>query len=224
MSILFEFEDNLNISINSISVVGSFNGFNMLEGRMNKLGTKWKMEIEIQPGEYYYKFIINGNIKINDPIANYYVYEDDEVWSGLIINSQNKRLYNNTEYTVHIENYNIQNYLEENLSLVNKKDFNLLIDKKVVVRFEFTQITGLHSATVLWCTPTGEIYDSAESVIVSVDGKPNINWFLLELNKIEATYVEGAWTMKLLIDGIAVLEDRFNLKKMNTYGPQGMIC
>ena len=44
------------------------------------------------PGEYHYKFLINGEIKPNDPLPLYYPDSNEELWSVLIINEEGKRL------------------------------------------------------------------------------------------------------------------------------------
>ncbi len=219
MIVKFEFQQIQNFNIDSVSVIGSFNQYNAIMGRMYKRDNTWYLDVELKEGEYYYKFLINDQIKLNDPSANVYSPgKDNEVWSVLIMNHENKRLYNNTQYTVNIENYNITNLVHEQQLDSNKRDFNLFLDKKVVARFEFNNITGFHSATAVWCTPDGKIFNAAESILVSVEGnKSTFIWFILQIDDNNHTYPEGLWTLKLFIDGSYILEDRFNLSKRNTY-------
>ena len=153
MNVKLEYEETQNFIIQSISVIGTFNDFDPNKGKMLKEDGKWIFQCSLLPGEYHYKFLINGEIKLNDPLANlYYPDSNEELWSVLIINEEGKRLYNNEEYSLHIGNYNMTSNIYEEIMPINKKEFNVMLDKKVVMCFEFKEVTGLHSVTVVWFT------------------------------------------------------------------------
>lgn len=227
MKITFEYEEIKYLPINSLSILGSFNDYDIEKGRMNKQGNKWVLECTVKPGQHLYKFLINGSIKLNDPAANLYLPDDnDELWSVLIIDEEDNRLYNNEEYTVHIEQYNITSNIYEEQVPNNKKDFNLLIDKKVVTRFKFTHVTGLHVVTAVWFTATGELFQVAENNLYTPKGEedePIIMWFWIDLDDSKKIYCHGLWTMKLFVDGEFILEDKFNVGRMSTYSSTGQL-
>ena len=148
MEIIFEYEEKEYLAISTISVIGDFNNYDPLKGQMIKENNKWSFKYDLPPGEHYYKFLINGELRLNDPTANVYLPDDnEELWSVIMINEQDQRLYNNTQYTTHIEKYNITSNIYEEEFVVNKKNFNMILDKKIVIRLQFTNVTGLHAVT-----------------------------------------------------------------------------
>lgn len=223
MEIDFEYEDNEYLAIDTISVVGEFNDYDPNKGQMKKENNKWSYNCELPMGEHKYKFLINGEIKLNDPTANIYFPDDnEELWSVIIINDQGQRLYNNTQYTAHIDKYNINSILNEEV-VANKKNFNILLDKKVVTRFEFTNVTGLHTVTVAWYTPDRNLFQITENNLFTPqgEGKPIKMWFWMDLEDETRKYPCGAWTIKLFIDGDFILEDKFTLSETSSYSSQG---
>lgn len=227
MKIIFEYEETHYLPIRSISVIGDFNDYDTNKGKMSKSGNKWVLESQVKQGQHFYKFLINECIKLNDPIANLYLPNprDEELWSILIVNEEGNRLYNNSEYAIHIQNYNITNNIYEKQTDINKKDFNTLLDKKVVTRFEFINVTGLHSVSAVWFNSYGELFDAAESMLFTPEGhgdQPIIIWFSLDIQDNKRIYSDGLWTIRLFIDGSFILEDKFNLGKLGIY-PQNSI-
>lgn len=223
MEINFEYEDNEYLAIDTISVVGEFNDYDPNKGQMKKENNKWSYNCELPMGEHKYKFLINGEIKLNDPTANIYFPDDnEELWSVIIIDDQGQRLYNNTQYTAHIDKYNINSILNEEV-VANKKNFNILLDKKVVTRFEFTNVTGLHTVTVAWYTPDRNLFQITENNLFTPqgEGKPIKMWFWMDLEDETRKYPCGAWTIKLFIDGDFILEDKFTLSETSSYSSQG---
>lgn len=227
MKVTFEYEETQYLSIKSIAVIGDFNTFDASKGEMKKEGDKWVLECIAEPGQHFYKYLINDGIKLNDPLANLYLPDDHgELWSVLMISEEDVRLYNNAEYTVHIEQYNISSNIHEGQVPNNKKDFNLFIDKKVVTRFEFTSVTGLHSVTAIWFNALGEVFETSENHLYTPEGdedKPLVIWFWINLEDSKRTYHHGLWTMKLFIDGQFVLEDKFNIGRISTYSSAGLL-
>lgn len=227
MIITFEYKETPYLHVNNISVIGSFNEYNPNLGRMKRIDDKWIWTTSIPTGEYKYKFFINNCIKLNDVSANMYSPDDNgELWSCLIINKDDLRLYNNTSYSVNIDDYALSSQIYDGDIKVNKKDFNLALDKKVVSRFTFTNITGIHSVTVLWFDAAKNFFDYSENILFSSEeilDKPIVLWFWIDLQKRDVIYSEGIWTMKLFIDGEFALEDIFHIGKAARYSPTGNI-
>lgn len=227
MKVVFKYEES-NIDIKSISVIGSFNNYNIENGKMNKEDGIWTCSCEIPSGEHFYKFIINGELKLNDPLANMYLpNEKEELWSVIMINDDDERMYNNTQYTVHIDKYNMNSSVSEEENVAIKKSFNKTVDDKVVTRFTFTNVTGLHTATVCWYTPSGELFQVTENNLFSPSkdsSEPITLWFWMELSNNKKICQEGMWKIKLFIDGGYILEDTFNLIHNGMYSAQGKYC
>ncbi len=226
MTINFTYEETEYLPINTISVIGSFNNYEPSKCKMVKDNNIWSFNCNLPSGEHKYKFLINGELKLNDSTANIYLPDDnEEVWSIVMINDEDQRLYNNTEYTVHIDKYNISSSISEKLPTANKKVFNTLLDKKVVTRFEFINVTGLHTVTTAWYTPKGELFQVVENNLFKPENedKPICQWFWMDLKNDTQKYPTGTWTMKLFVDGEFILEDEFNLVKANRYSANGKV-
>lgn len=223
MNVVIKYDNSQYITIQTISVIGSFNGFDASKGVMNKEGNVWVFKANLPPGEYRYKLLINNELRLNDPYANVYEPDDqDELWSLIMINKQGMRLYNNNEYAVHIEDYKLSNVLTESDRLESKKNFSIDMDKQIVARFQFTDISGLHAVTVAWYTPQGELFQSAENALFSPENQEMVTlWFWMDVQETDKTNAIGVWTMRLFIDGEYVLEDNFVIGKSGIYTSQG---
>ena len=95
----------------------------------------------------------------------------------------------------------------------NKKAFVLGKDNAVVTRLEFENVTGLHTVSSVWYSPQGKVVQALEENLFTPDdmvGMPLVLWFALNLTP-EKQYSAGIWSMKLLIDGMYILEDSFTL-------------
>lgn len=225
MEVDFKYQPSKYMDVKSIAVFGSWNDFDLSNAtQMSEINGVWQCKIDINPGEYKYKFIVNNEMKLNDPLANIYMPDDkEELWSTLIINKDDKRLYNNVQYGVHVDKYNLNSVIFDDEPKGNQKQFNRSVDKKVVARFEFTQITGLHPITVAWISPDGHIFQYTENNLFTdeKDDKPVRMWFWLDLDK-EEIYPKGNWKLKFFIDGEFVFEDDFSLVDNSNYSKTGL--
>ncbi|WP_129597915.1 hypothetical protein [Anaerophilus nitritogenes] len=224
MKVNFEYEENEYFPIHSISIIGDFNNYDTNKGKMIKKNNRWYFNCNLSSGEYKYKFLINGELKLNDPTANIYVPDEhEELWSMILINEQDQRLYNNTQYTTHIKAYHITSMVSEENIISNKKNFNILLDKKVVTRFEFSNVTGVHTVTTAWYTPTGKLFQTTENNLFnsSKDDQPIMMWFWMDLENKTREIPYGIWAVKLFIDGAFILEDKFNVSTTSSYSSKG---
>ena len=140
--------------------------------------------------------------------------ENDVLWSVLMINSYKERLYNNQQYTVDIREYIFTDNIYEDSLPQNKKVFIPPSDKMIATRFIFKNVTGLHTVSILWIMPDGEVFDICEDNLFSNDILLNETtiWFYLNLHKNGVSYPLGIWKLKLFIDGDFILEDKFEIK------------
>lgn len=207
--IVFE-EPEFNIDIFKVEIIWDNDDTENTEMHKNINGV-WSAEInELPKGTYTYRFLINGIFTINDYNANIYEPDDEgKLWSALVIDSEGRRLYNNTQYGVHIEAVQItdDNYEDIDDSIF---EFDSSTSKQVVVRYEFAKITGAHTASVLWINPSGRIKAWSEEIVIpSID--KNMLWFGLDTSNI---YKEdsGEWNILLFIDGKYIFSHSFFLK------------
>ena len=206
------------ISIKMMSVIGSFNAFDPKKGIMELKNGCWVTKIDLPPGDHRYKFLINGVIKLNDPAANIYLPDDlDELWSAIIIDDQEQRRYNNQRYTVNIRDYCLTSSVTDKPVLQKKCKFNPLMDKKVVARFEFDQITGLHAVTAVWCDQYGRVFEYAENNLYAESLDPVFLWFWIDIDNFDRKFTEGFYKLKFFIDGGYVLEDEITISCESTY-------
>ena len=225
MSIRIDLEEIPELDIRNVSVIGSFNGYDAAKGVLEKEGDVWFTYIALEPGEHYYKFLINNEILLNDPNANIYLpHAEDGLWSVIKINEEGERLYNNEPYAVHIEDYAVSGTITEEKININKKSFHLRMDKQLVVRLGFREIVGLHAVTVVWYDSRGAFYQMSEQKLYAAEQKEMVFlWYWLDLTEFEKEYSEGLWTMKLFIDGSYVLEDKFSVTSSITYSRDSLL-
>lgn len=224
MVVNFRYEEDENVRIDSISVVGEFNEFNPDKGIMEKTGNVWNFDLELPFGEYKYKFLINQNLRLNDSEANLYMPDDnEELWSLIIINEEGIRLYNNEEYSVNIDSYYMNSMVSEADDILLKKAFNTNVDEKAVVRYGFTNVTGIHTVTVAWYNPHGQLVQYTDNNLFKgeEDKEPLFMWFWLDLKENKAKLEYGNWTIKLFINGQFILADRFSISNASSYSSKG---
>lgn len=214
--ITFEYPVTEYLAIASIEITGLPPNAAATPYKLAKSGDKWQGSFDIPPGEYRYRFLINQSISLNDPMANYYMPDEKEqLWSVLKVNDSGQRLFNAVEYTVNISGYNITDNMYQQAQAQNKKSFVHQKDERVVTRFEFDNVTGLHTVTTVWFTPLGEVFQVLEENLFKPEEgyyDPLILWFWLSLNENKA-YPSGSWRVKLFIDGMYILEDEFKLTR-----------
>ena len=208
----FEYRDNGPWFAENVSVIGSFNQFDPAQGQMTKTGGTWTLDRELPPGEYMYRFLVNGEIEFNDPYANiYYPDDNNKLYSVILVDKDGKRRYNNTEYTVHIDSYSISGEITRDAHDSVRKTYDLNRDKQVVTRFGFSSVTGLHTVTAVWMSPDGKVFEYSENVLFTPEEDtrdPIYIWFWLSL---ERELLHGPWDIFLYIDGEFILEDTFDI-------------
>lgn len=222
MSIQIRYKEQPGIPVETVSVLASFCGYAVGQGKMHRDGECWIYETKLPAGEYYYKFLINGTLLLNDPAANCYVSRNEmetELWSYFRVALSGKRLFNNTQYSVAIEDYSLS-AAEAEGEIAEKHKFSAILDKKVVARFVFAEVKGVHPVTVLWCDYSGNVREYTEQILLPEENKATL-WFWLNLDEME--HPEGKWTMKLYIDGKYVLEDGFQIGNAFLYDQAGRI-
>lgn len=209
LKIVFE-EPEFKIQIIKVDILWCDSTMNKIE--MRKITkNKWVTEIEeLTKGTYTYRFLINGLFTLNDPNAN--IYEPDnegKLWSVIVIDDEGRRLFNNEQYRVYINSIQITDDYYEDID-DSVFEFSNDTSKQIVVRYEFTKITGAHTVSALWINSLGNIKAWSEEIIMPTDER-NLVWFGLNIANI---YEEesGEWNILLFIDGKYILDHSFLLK------------
>ena len=225
MNIQIRYPEQPGMAVDTVSVIGSFNGYDAASGKMRLEENDWIYEAKLPAGEYYYKFLLNGEVLLNDPEANSYVprkEEETELWSYLKVNHVGERLYNNSKYAVNVADYQLSAAISTEHG-TEKHYFSSVLDKKVVARFGFDRVTGIHPVTVLWCDRAGTVREYTEQLLLPLgEGEEQaVLWFWLDIEKQEPA--EGGWTVKLFIDGQFILEDNFQIGNTFLYTRDGKL-
>lgn len=176
---------------------------------------QWNCRCELPPGEYGYRFLVNEALELNDPQANVYQPDaENKLWSYLRIGSDGKRRYNWEPYPVTLTGFAVTSVVGEKLPALQKKKFNLHVDKQAAAGFQFSNVSGLHTVTTAWFGPTGTLYEYSESILCGETGGEPILWFWLPL---DSTSPQGRWRFTLFVDGEALLTDYFLAEQQNVY-------
>ncbi|MGX8796851.1 hypothetical protein ACR6HW_12330 [Fusibacter sp. JL298sf-3] len=224
MAITLRYENTEYFEIKTLSVIGSFNDYDPGRGRMTLEGNEWVYTFEVGPGEHLYRFWVNDAYELVDPEAGLFSVDDaDKLWSLVLIDEQNQRLYNSEDSSVHVEQYFMYNKITNEALNGSKKIFNLMFDQEVCVKFEFTDIVGLHNATIVWFSPFGDVLQVDEHPIFLEDETVSEFhlWSALPIAEIGGQYAQKGWRVNLFINGSFVLEDMFDVHRSSGYSSLG---
>lgn len=209
IKITFEKPD-MAISISSVEIIWNTHELENTEMHKERLEDKWIAEADISSkGTYTYRFLINGLFTLNDPNANMFQPDSEgKLWSAIVIDEQGRQLFNNEQYSVNIESVQIADdyYDDKNES---QYEFATTNTNHIVTRYEFTNVTGVHTASVLWLNPNGEISAWAEEAILPTN-ESSYAWFGLDTINMDSNSA-GIWNILLFIDGKYVFAHTFTI-------------
>lgn len=212
----FEYECLIGIPVFSARIVW-YNNI-MPPTEMININGMWQTELLIYEGSYFYRILINEKILINDYGANMYLPDEySMLWSVINVNGDGQRLYNNEQYNVNVDSCCICNNCNNDvLPKESTKVFHLNNDSIVAGCFAFSEVTGIHTISAIWLNPAGNVVDVTENNLFKEDDNAII-WLCLDLKSKNMRYINGMWTIKLIIDGKYILEDRFTIKGRADY-------
>jgi len=185
-----------------VSLIGDFNNWqgdkNPME--MDEEGV-WCTELKLKPAEYYYKFLIDDKFTMNDPTANMYLpydKEEEKLASVYIINEKGQHMQNTRTYKLHLENYLMSDKILNTFSEKDKKHFENK-DEKVLVHFNFTEVEGIHTLSIVWNNPEGKYYHYTEGILWQEKMTEPVDiWFWLDLKK---QMTSGEWYFDIYLNG-----------------------
>ncbi len=210
MKITFNEPDG-EFTVSSVQLIWNSDVLPPLVMTKSLLSNQWVADIgELSEGRYEYRFLINDRFSLNDPSANMYKLSDKKLWSLIAIDENGCQLFNNEQYTVNIESIQINNdfYSDEK---ENQTDFSTDKDEQAVIRYEFTDVTGAHTASVLWLAPDGNVSGWAEEIITDANEENQYVWFSIDFAAL-SDICSGRWSVLLFIDGQYICRNDFVLK------------
>lgn len=175
---------------------------------MHKENNVWVCEIELLTGEYLYKFLINGELPLYDPLNNLYELDENEnLWSLLVIDSQKGRLLNPEHYHVILKSFRFE--LNTNKKYI--KGYSCVLEPRITATIDCTDVTGIHGMTVAWYAPNNKLFEYAETAVCADDKQQFSAMFWLSLEENQNYIQSGKWIFRLFIDGFLVLEEFFSI-------------
>jgi 1,4-alpha-glucan branching enzyme len=152
------------IEVNSVALAGTFNNWNGDRNYMNKRenGEGWEIELAISKGRHLYKFVVNGEAWILDPL-NPSVSEDGQNNSAITVTEQGEVLVRTLEVSKEQPGY-----MYENFTAIESPEW---IKKSVIYELHIRAFTenGLNGLTdkidyfnkmginTLWLMPFNEV-------------------------------------------------------------------
>lgn len=194
------------INIDSVFVVGNFLSNFSEPIEMKQEGDLWKCEIDLLPGEYLYKFLLNQELPIFDPFNNLFEQDSEgELWSLIMINSEGERLLNPERYHINLTSYQL-------LAGTDKKylrGYSEVVPPKVVATIICDNITGVHGVTAAWYAPDKTLYEYSENIICAEGDESVSIKFWIDYGSAYSKYTSGQWCFRLFINGVLIIEDFF---------------
>jgi hypothetical protein len=120
------------LKVNTVEIVWRNNIKQITEMQNN--GELWEAELNLTKGEYHYRFFINRTVLLNDPSANSYITDDNNmIWSVLSIGKDGDKINSSIQNAIILDNYLISNRkIEGNeINPVKKNIFNTFLDDMV---------------------------------------------------------------------------------------------
>ena len=74
-----------NDSASSVSIAGTMNGWSTTATPMTKSGSTFTCSLDLEPGIYEYKFVVNGNTWVKDPNNNYTNVPTDSQFNNVLV-------------------------------------------------------------------------------------------------------------------------------------------
>ncbi len=204
-------EPEYSLPISSVKLLFRNSDINDIVLKKQPFSKQWTAEIgELPCGRYEYRFLINEKFTLNDPSANMFSPDNEnKLWSLLAIDENGDRLYNNEQYNVHIESVQINDdYYDD----VRESIMEFATDKsrQAVLRYGFSEVTGAHTVSILWVSPTENISGWTEETLTDTEASEYI-WFGLDFNDLK-DICSGTWSAFLFVDGSCVLKNDFTVK------------
>lgn len=218
MNVILKYIESTEYKIHEISVIGNFNGYEAEKGKMSKHGKEWRFECSLPSGTYYYRFLVNRELLLNDPWNNLFEpKEGKELWSVLYINQKGLWLCNPEPYHMTIKCCELIGRVKLTEKIrKNTLDLLRMDELKAVVYFE--KLYGLHTVTAAWYLPDGQLFSYEEKMVYTSLLHDRKEVYLpLKTKEVLKRGTEGIWNMILFFDGAYCFKKEFVVEREKAY-------
>jgi hypothetical protein len=197
---------------NEIALLGSFNNWDLnskdlivTEGR--------NLELELDSGVYYYKFLVDNQFWCNDPQAKGYVSDGKEAINSVLhVGEDTDELITNKDYGQVID-ISLANQFKEDFLLnkgqAEKKPCFNCQDHQIYIYNTIKNFVGEIELSYVWCKPDLGIYNAESTLLQGIGGEQRLyNYINLRSNNLQP----GQWKVFILANGLVIEEVEFLLK------------
>lgn len=168
---------------------------------------EWFCEYEENISKY--KFVVNNIIRLNDPMAQRYVYDDNwEVWSVT-----DRYIYKENQAKI-VDYVTTDGIIKGVKKTTRKSEYVYSKPLDIYTAVELQDIKGLHSITYICFQPDGSIYmieeDSVGQFATEICNYEII--FKNHISRIQGRNAEGMWIIQVYLDGRCIVKDYFVVK------------
>lgn len=213
MNVKLHYDAELDWEIQTMSVIGSFNGFAPGQVNMERGEGGWECEMQLPPGEHLYKFLANGELPLHDPYNN--LFEEDgagNLWSLIIIDENGQRLFNPEQYGINIDEYHLSAKEKRN----DLGSYSNVTEQKITAILRCNNISGLHCITAAWYAPDGSLFEYSDNPVCTENDEDVSVMFWIERDSALQINENGAWKLRIFVDGDLIMEDFFTITSSET--------
>lgn len=210
-----------NVFGQEVALVGDFNNWAYQKKFTNHNFKQEIINIKLENGAYQYKFLIDGQLWLNDPQADLYVNNGNDALNSVVEVGENTSQNITNENHGEIADVILDDAFDEKIltgdKVINeKKEFNLQ-NKQVYIYNTLKNCVGEVELSYVWCTPDFKIYDW-ESILVQ--GQNEDQRLYNYINLTDEIAKPGNWKVFILINGQVLTRKEFTLKA-NFYYKRG---
>lgn len=208
MSVIITFEDE---KAEMVELIGEITGNKQSIPLSWVDDDLWAVELDLNPGEFQYNFLIDGLVEIVDPLANKYSLADEDKLMSVI----------NIDDNGNWQDFMLKTPVKADELIISKELYGEEItrfrtyDEKVVVYLSVEDVYDLHQINFIWYEPHGYIFYETSSILwqpANSSDKKVIVWSWFEIASQIPPLVPGEWAVRVFIDGKEVAENFFYLK------------
>lgn len=212
MNRIFRF-DNMN-KVNQVEIIYRyFDEDRYYRSDMKFIDNVWQTELSFVKDKIFYKYIVNGVIRLNDSNADEYYSEDDnEVWSVADLHTDSGT---NEHILYDLKCKIIKAIPEKDVMYQDCRIFTYGKDKIISTYVEVKNISGIHSITVIWHQPDGNIYKVEEApIVVERSYVRDVNaGFWIKLDDMQGDFYENVWMVSVYLDGKHMTKEYFVINR-----------
>lgn len=173
----------------------------------------WQVELSLDRKKIFYKYIVNGIIKLNDSNANKYCLDkNNEIWSVADLYEDVGR---NKNISYILKCKIVKGIPKKGMIYQTCRTFIYGTDKIISTYVEIKKLSGVHSLTVIWHQPDGNIYKVEEAPIVIEDScvEDVDAGFWISIDDMQGNFYENVWTVSVYLDGGYMTKEYFVINK-----------